>query len=175
MPAARAEGTLPDKGESRAGTSAAVERNRRRGSEFMAIIEPRIRPFVKPGTIRGSVTTHHPIAGRPLPGKKSPPKITEDLRTTGVTPLHDRAARAQKNRPANRAVNFNLAATYSHMAYRHTTIGAKAFHFRVRNGAGWFRLAMATRVPPPHRAAADLRGSSRKPCSITVNGSLTTV
>jgi hypothetical protein len=32
------------------------------------------------------------------------------------------------------------------MAYRHTTIGATAFHFRVRNGAGWFRYAMVTRV-----------------------------
>ena len=41
---------------------------------------------------------------------------------------------------------YNLAATYSHMAFRHTTIGATAFHFRVRNGAGWFRYAMATRI-----------------------------
>ncbi|GEM_PF-1442367 len=41
---------------------------------------------------------------------------------------------------------YNLAATYSHMAFRHTTIGATAFHFRVRNGAGWFRYAMTTRI-----------------------------
>ena len=38
-----------------------------------------------------------------------------------------------------------LAATYSHRAYRPTTIGAAAFHFRVRNGTGWFRRAMTTR------------------------------
>ena len=38
-----------------------------------------------------------------------------------------------------------LAATYSDMAYGHTTIGAGRFHFRVRNGIGWFPLAMAAR------------------------------
>ena len=27
----------------------------------------------------------------------------------------------------------------------HTTIGAGAFHFRVRNGIGWFHTAMVTR------------------------------
>jgi hypothetical protein len=29
---------------------------------------------------------------------------------------------------------INLATTYSHKTYRLTTIGAAAFHFRVRNG-----------------------------------------
>ena len=35
--------------------------------------------------------------------------------------------------------------TYSGMACSHTTIGAGRFHFRVRNGIGWFPLAMAAR------------------------------
>jgi hypothetical protein len=34
-----------------------------------------------------------------------------------------------------------LAATYSHMEKLHTTIGAEPFHFRVRDGIGWFRAA----------------------------------
>src|SRR6185437_7771552 len=38
-----------------------------------------------------------------------------------------------------------LAVTYSGMPERHTTIGAERFHFRVRNGIGWFPLAMAAR------------------------------
>ena len=38
-----------------------------------------------------------------------------------------------------------LATTYSHRTYRPTTIGAEAFHFRVRNGTGWFHLALVTR------------------------------
>ena len=38
-----------------------------------------------------------------------------------------------------------LAVTYSGMPERHTTIGAERFHFRVRNGIGWFPLAIATR------------------------------
>jgi hypothetical protein len=33
--------------------------------------------------------------------------------------------------------------TYSGMACSHTTIGAGRFHFRVRNGIGWFPLAIA--------------------------------
>lgn len=39
----------------------------------------------------------------------------------------------------------DLATTYSHRAYRPTTIGATVFHFRVRNGTGWFHHAMVTR------------------------------
>jgi hypothetical protein len=38
-----------------------------------------------------------------------------------------------------------LATTYSHRTYRPTTIGAAAFHFRVRNGTGWFHCALVTR------------------------------
>lgn len=38
-----------------------------------------------------------------------------------------------------------LATTYSHRTFRPTTIGAEAFHFRVRNGTGWFHLALVTR------------------------------
>ena len=39
----------------------------------------------------------------------------------------------------------SLAVTYSGMPEGHTTIGAERFHFRVRNGIGWFPLAMAAR------------------------------
>ena len=38
-----------------------------------------------------------------------------------------------------------LATTYSHRTCRPTTIGAAAFHFRVRNGTGWFHRALVTR------------------------------
>ncbi len=38
-----------------------------------------------------------------------------------------------------------LATTYSHRTYRPTTIGAASFHFRVRNGTGWFQRALVTR------------------------------
>jgi hypothetical protein len=39
----------------------------------------------------------------------------------------------------------SLAMTYFHMATCHTIIGAKRFHFRVRDGIGWFTLAMFTK------------------------------
>ena len=35
--------------------------------------------------------------------------------------------------------------TYSSVATGETTIGAERFHFRVRNGIGWFPLANAAR------------------------------
>ncbi len=35
--------------------------------------------------------------------------------------------------------------SYSRAAYRRTTIGAAAFHFRVRNGNGWDHCASITR------------------------------
>ena len=40
--------------------------------------------------------------------------------------------------------NKTLAVTYSRMQV-HTTIGAAAFHFRVRDGIGWFHNAIAAR------------------------------
>ncbi len=43
---------------------------------------------------------------------------------------------------------MRLAMTYSHTAFRRTTIGAGAFHFRVRDGIGWDHAAMITRSPP---------------------------
>jgi hypothetical protein len=39
----------------------------------------------------------------------------------------------------------SLAVTYSCMPEGHTTIGAQRFHFRVRNGIGWFPPAIAAR------------------------------
>src|SRR5262249_8414615 len=39
-----------------------------------------------------------------------------------------------------------LATSYSRTACRRTTIGAAAFHFRVRNGNGWGHCATVTRV-----------------------------
>ena len=46
-----------------------------------------------------------------------------------------------------------LATTYSHRTCRPTTIGAEAFHFRVRNGTGWFHLALVTRGRPSSKRA----------------------
>src|SRR5437879_1039110 len=39
-----------------------------------------------------------------------------------------------------------LATSYSRTAYRRTTIGAAAFHCRVRNGNGWCHCATITRL-----------------------------
>ena len=41
--------------------------------------------------------------------------------------------------------HFVLATSYSRTACRRTTIGAAAFHFRVRNGNGWCHCAIITR------------------------------
>lgn len=40
---------------------------------------------------------------------------------------------------------LTLAMTYSRTTYRRTTIGAEAFHFRVRDGNGWDHHATTTR------------------------------
>ena len=60
-------------------------------------------------------------------------------------------ARGQKKSPAPSFLKMPgkyLAATYSHRTCRPNTIGAAAFHFRVRNGTGWFHRALATRGRP---------------------------
>src|SRR5882724_13547691 len=46
----------------------------------------------------------------------------------------------------NRVGFLVLATSYSRTACRRTTIGAAAFHCRVRNGNGWGHCAIVTRV-----------------------------
>ena len=55
-----------------------------------------------------------------------------------------------------------LATSYSRTACRRTTIGAAAFHFRVRNGNGWCHYAIVTRVRKRLRCAALLLSQRRK-------------
>ena len=50
--------------------------------------------------------------------------------------------------------------TYSRMATGHTTIGAERFHFRVRNGIGWFPPAMTARKTVACAADRDGAGLS---------------
>ena len=56
-----------------------------------------------------------------------------------------------------------LATTYSRKTCRLTTIGAAAFHFRVRNGTGWFHRALVTRGRPFSKRTASLGTPSRSP------------
>src|SRR5947208_15732331 len=57
------------------------------------------------------------------------------------------AAQKCKNPTETNPAGFSILATsYSRTAYRRTTIGAAAFHFRVRNGNGWCHYAIVTRV-----------------------------
>ena len=69
------------------------------------------------------VRERRPAIDNPLPGdyEKAP-----DVKTSG-------------------ALIKSLAVTYFHMGRPHTIIGAKRFHFRVRDGIGWFTFAMAAR------------------------------
>src|SRR5207244_9918443 len=53
----------------------------------------------------------------------------------------------QKTRWHSANGHFVLATSYSRTAYRRTTIGAAAFHCRVRNGNGWGHCATVTRDP----------------------------
>ena len=55
---------------------------------------------------------------------------------------------AGKKKPKHCYLGFNiksLAIPYFRMANCHTIIGAKWFHFRVRDGIGWFTFAMVTK------------------------------
>ena len=57
------------------------------------------------------------------------------------------AAQKCKNPTETNPAGFSILATsYSRTAYRRTTIGAAAFHCRVRNGNGWGHCATVTRV-----------------------------
>ena len=78
------------------------------------------------------------------------------LRHAAVPTAPSSSRRRQKNKcPMGLTTGHSVLATsYSRTAYRRTTIGAAAFHFRVRNGNGWDRYAIVTRP-------SDLKASSR--------------
>src|ERR1700730_5065251 len=64
----------------------------------------------------------------------------------GARRLHSGFARKQNARwELTPTVHCVLATSYSRTAYRRTTIGAAAFHCRVRNGNGWGHCAIVTR------------------------------
>src|SRR5205807_6970304 len=57
-----------------------------------------------------------------------------------------RRAPSEKKKPSPESFrSWVLATSYSRTAYRRTTIGAAAFHCRVRNGNGWGHCASVTR------------------------------
>src|SRR5437762_5730247 len=71
------------------------------------------------------------------------------------------AAQKCKNPTETNPAGFSVLATsYSRTAYRRTTIGAAAFHFRVRNGNGWDHRAIVTRVR--NRTGISLLSQRRK-------------
>ncbi len=72
------------------------------------------------------------------------------LTAGGVPPRRATSRRAAQKCKSPAEINpaglLVLATSYSRTAYRRTTIGAAAFHCRVRNGDGWGHCAMITRT-----------------------------
>src|ERR1044072_6106788 len=62
--------------------------------------------------------------------------------------LLEQESQKPKSPPSKLSGLFVLATSYSRTTYRRTTIGAAAFHFRVRNGNGWCHCAIITRTEP---------------------------
>src|SRR5438309_6487099 len=79
---------------------------------------------------------------------------TDQFRPTAVL------VRLQKKAPPLETSGGVLATSYSRTAYRCTTIGAAAFHCRVRNGNGWGHCAIVTRVR--NRTGVSLLSQRRK-------------
>src|SRR5438105_15765173 len=85
-------------------------------------------------------------------------KFPENALLRQQSAVIDRRYRTKKS-PAPKSIRgWVLATSYSRATYRCTTIGAAAFHFRVRNGNGWCHCARITRGVGIFRfAIADLR------------------
>ena len=78
-----------------------------------------------------------------------------------------RAGRTQKTRREEPGGFSVLATSYSRTTYRRTTIGAAAFHCRVRNGNGWGHCAMITRGPSRTGGSSLSRRASRRQTLMT--------
>src|SRR5437879_4845246 len=72
--------------------------------------------------------------------------IVLSLNVTDCVSKAESAARNRRQKPRHLNPSGGVLATsYSRTAYRRTTIGAAAFHCRVRNGNGWGHCAIVTR------------------------------
>ena len=79
------------------------------------------------------------------------------------------SSRTYNKNPALRLAKcWVLATSYSRTACRRTTIGAAAFHFRVRNGNGWGHCVIVTRAKERLRCSA-LVAVHRTAMAIEVN------
>ena len=87
---------------------------------------------------------------------ETPTQNTEPLHFTAIGPCNTYTFAAGQNFSSRQEKSPNgitvgafwnkcPAVSYFHMGNPHTIIGAKRFHFRVRDGVGWFPLAMAAR------------------------------
>ena len=81
----------------------------------------------------------------------------------GSTPERSEDLSKQRNKepqaPFGTWGSSTLAMSYSRTTYRCTTIGAAAFHFRVRNGNGWSHCARITRRLAKPKLARGGRGA----------------
>ena len=75
-----------------------------------------------------------------------PPKDAQAKGRKWIWNLEDMSINEDTPHLLGCGVYFKLATSYFRMAFRHTIIGATAFHFRVRNGNGWGHCAMVTRL-----------------------------
>src|SRR5690606_28418532 len=82
--------------------------------------------------------SHYHICGRCAEPSGGSPE--DDVPGGGAG--YEKRPRPRRTRPSRIK---SLAMTYSRMGRPHTTIGAERFHFRVRDGIGWFPLAIAAR------------------------------
>src|SRR5207248_8026523 len=87
--------------------------------------------------------------------------IAREVRAGGALSALPRR-RHRKEKPSPESFRgWVLATSYSRTTFRRTTIGAAAFHCRVRNGNGWCHCATVTRVRC-RTGASPLRGEASR-------------
>src|SRR5438046_6713972 len=94
---------------------------------------PRARPAARAGL---TIYVARLSSARPLTASRVPPRRASSKHA---------ARKCKSPTEINPAGFLVLATSYSRTAYRRTTIGAAAFHCRVRNGNGWGHCAIITR------------------------------
>ena len=129
-------------------------------------------------TCRWRVAPHvrrrHREAGAPLRAGDYPFRLpgrrgkADPKRTLGVSPPRSLFYRAQRESPVLRGPGFRGKTPGDDLLLHglgHTTIGAAAFHFRVRDGIGWFHSAMVARERVEGRGIRVLSGRGAAPAS----------
>ncbi len=120
-------------------------RDREAGEEARLIVRRRRVAAARRGKAENGKEKKGEPDGKGIHLQGHPSSAFWEMGSAARVRIRDFSIKKEAPLPVSRKRGVTLATSYSRTTYRRTTIGAAAFHFRVRNGNGWGHCARITR------------------------------